>query len=199
VRAYAARAAIAAGAVAVLLLAACSDDDDGGDASPTPPAPNVTPQAPAIIDGQSFISTAAGYAVEFPEGWSPDDNFLYTPDTVTDVFFAPVEGEGAQGNVQIRCDFDDGALAAQEFIDARIAVAEEFAQGDVTQEAATVANEQAVRLTYRQQANPEVVLQKVDIVMFASGCGWTITLAQGEEQDYAAEFEQMLSTFRFTG
>jgi hypothetical protein len=185
-------------ALALPLLAACSDDDSGSDGpTVTPAAPDVTPEAPAIIDGQVFISVASGYAVEFPETWAPDDNFLFTPQTVTDVFFAPAEGEGAQGNIQVRCDRDDGSLTAQEFIDARVQVAEGFALGEVQQDEVTMGGEPAIRLQYEQAPSPTITVQKTDIIFFSHGCGWTVTLTQATDQDYSAEFAALLSTFRF--
>jgi hypothetical protein len=193
------RACLLVAALALPLLAACSDDEGGGSATPTAAAPGVTPEDPAIIDGQVFISVASGYAVEYPEGWSPDDNFLFTPQTVSDVFFAPVEGdgEGAQGNIQVRCDRADGSLTAEDFIEARAAVASGFALGDVQRTPITIADVQGERIEYQQAPTPDITVAKTDLVFFGHGCGWTVTLTQGLDQDYRPQFDAMVATFRF--
>jgi hypothetical protein len=185
-------------AVTLVLVAGCTDNEASDDQLRTM-VPQVTPQAPAIIDGQNFFSVASGYGVEYPEGWVPDDNFLFTQQTVTDVFFAPPQGEGAQGNIQVRCDRDTGALTEQQFVDARITAAQGFALGDVQQDVTSVAGVPAVRLRYQQAPSPTVTVAKLDIIFFSHGCGWTITLTQGLSQDYSEQFATLLNSFRFAG
>ena len=179
---------------------ACNDDDgDPPAATATAPAAQSTPEDPAIIDGQTFISVASSYRIEFPEGWTPDDNFIYAPTTVTDVFFAPVGNTPVQANVQVRCDRDLGDFTAEEYIAARRQVADGFAITEVTESAATVAGQAAVRLSYQQRPGGETVVDKTDVIFFSNGCGWTLTLTDDTTEDRSSEFDTMLTTFAFTG
>lgn len=194
------RIAIAAFGVALVLFGVACNDDDGGGPAATPTAlAEVTPADPAIIDGQIFISTASGYRVEFPQGWTPDDNFLYTPDQVIDVFFGPAGTAEVQANIQIRCDRETQGFTSEEYIAARRQVAEGFAIDQVQEQASTVAGVPAVMLTYQQRPGGTTTVDKTDVIFTGHGCGWTISLTEDPSEDQRPQLDAMLATFTFVG
>jgi len=188
---------IAAAALAAVAVA-CNDDDSGRQPSATAPVAETTQGPPGIVDGNTFISTARNYKVDFPEGWKPDENFLFTGAFAIDAFIAPEEVSGVEPSINVRCDFNsDGAITHEAFITARRSVAEGFAFQGVQEAAVTLGGEQAVQFTYEQLAG-QTKVKKVEVAYAGHGCAWTVTLTNAADDDnYGDDFAAALSSFAF--
>jgi hypothetical protein len=187
-------AALAIGAVA------CGDDNGDGGTPPQATAPVAQPSAgpPGIVDGNTFISTARNYKIDFPEGWKPDENFLFTANFAIDAFIAPAEVSGVEPSINVRCDFNaDNAITHEDFVAARRSVAEGFSYQDVQEAPVTLGGEQAVQFTYEQLAGDKKV-KKVEVAYAGHGCAWTVTLTNAADDDnYADAFAASLASFSF--
>jgi hypothetical protein len=182
------------------IMVACDDDGNGSSPAGTQGASSQTPQStlvPGVIEGNTFVSVSKGYRLTFPEGWTPDENFIDTPTYAIDAFIDP-EVEGAvQPNMTVRCDYVGSQTTLGEFVEARRQVTEGFAVGDLTEEIATLAGVPAVRLEYEQRSG-DIDLRKSDIYAIQGDCAWTITTTQAAEGDDVEAFEEMLASFQFT-
>lgn len=193
-------ASLMAAAALAAVAVACGDDDGGGEPQPsvTAPVADATQGPPGIVDGNTFISTARNYKVDFPDGWKPDENFLFTGAFAIDAFIAPEAVDGVEPSINVRCDFNaDGAITHEAFITARRAVAEGFAYQGVEEAAVTLGGEQAVQFTYEQLAG-QTKVKKVEVAYAGHGCAWTVTLTNSAGDDnYADDFAASLSSFAF--
>ena len=100
---FRAASAVAAAALAAVTIA-CGGGDGGGNPQPSATAPiaEATQGPPGIVDGNTFISTARNYKIDFPEGWKPDENFLFTGAFAIDAFIAPEEVSGVEPSINVR-------------------------------------------------------------------------------------------------
>lgn len=188
---------IAAAALAAVAMA-CNDDDSDPQPSATAPVAETTQGPPGIVDGNTFISTARNYKIDFPQGWKPDENFLFTGAFAIDAFIAPEEVSGVEPSINVRCDFNaDGAITHEAFVTARRSVAEGFAFQGVQEAAVTLGGEQAAQFTYEQLAG-QTKVKKIEVAYAGHGCAWTVTLTNAADDDnYADEFAAALSSFAF--
>ncbi len=188
---------VAVAALAAIAMA-CDDDASSPQPSVTAPVAEATQGPPGIVDGNTFISTARNYKVDFPEGWKPDENFLFTGAFAIDAFIAPEAVNGVEPSINVRCDFNaDGAITHEAFITARRSVAEGFAFQGVQESAVTLDGEQAVQFTYEQLAG-QTKVKKVEIAYAGHDCAWTVTLTNAADDDnYVDDFAAALSSFAF--
>lgn len=198
---------------AVGLSAGCADNGD--DSAPTPstagtPVADVTAGPPGIVDGQTFISVARAYKVDFPEGWQPDENFFITSDFAFDAFLAPEPVNGVKPNIIVRCEYQrEGNFTSESFLQEKRGLADGFAQGEVAEQAVTIAGEQALQLTYTRDTGGQsatgtpvasLVIDKQEIHFVSHGCGWSIELTHAADDDqYTELFATILASFAFTG
>ena len=181
---------------------ACGDDDNGGgdDATPaTTPVAGITQGPPGIVEGNTYISTALNYRVEFPDGWRVDEAFFVDPATRLDAFFAGEQVNGVEPNIQVRCDrLEAQGLTPQAFVDARSQAARAFAFRDVAESPVAIAGNQGRRFEYQQMAG-ETLVDKTEVAFAAGACGWTLALtrAAGDGQ-HSQGFDRMLASFALT-
>jgi hypothetical protein len=178
--------------LAAVAVVGCSDDTITADDTPTP---FTRPDRPSgIVEGTTFTSVALGYAIEFPEGWTPDEAIIDTPSFVTDVFLSPTEEAGVKTNVTVSCAHQMTDAAG--FLDSKRRFAEEFQRSGVEESATAVLGTPGIRLVYEQQAGA-TTLRKTETHFAEADCGWTVALTEGLEVDNSGLYDQMLSTFRF--
>jgi hypothetical protein len=209
------RWAVIAGMVsAVVVIVACGNGDDGDDrndvvgATPTVAAEGSPTPAPPEVDGQTYTFHEKGYAVDAPEGWRFEPNYLFDPagsQYPQDALFHEDVIDDVQPNMAIGCLIErPGQETSEEFREARRALAEQTGTGEVTERELMVSGLPAYALDYRQELRDrdgeEVLaeIDKTDVVLVSGGCRWilTFTAPSGYRGEYQSAFDALVDSFR---
>jgi hypothetical protein len=192
-------------AILSLGLAACGGGGDGGEvAEPTAagtaeapsPAPVPTLATTPTITGNLFEFPERGYSVEFPEGWTPEPNFLPGPDFSVDAFFSPDEVRGIQPNISVTCETVPEGTTLQQYFDGKNDVTRQVTHLEPDVRSREVGGLAAMVSHYaRADSNPP--LEKSEAVFISDRCGWSIamTVPLGGDTEYADVFEAFLDSF----
>lgn len=196
-----------AGIVAILALglAACGGGN-GDDEAPEPTAttateqPTVeappTPLSTPTITGNLFEYEEKGYSVRFPEGWTPQPNFLPAPDISVDAFFAPEEVGGIQPNIAVTCEAVPEDVTLQEYFDGKVDIVRQVAKLEPEVSSREVSGHEALVSSYERKES-EPPLRKTEVIFLTERCGFGIalTVPAGGGGAYQEQFDEFLGSF----
>lgn len=162
---------------------------------PTVEAPTV-PQGTPTITGNLLEFEAKGYSVRFPEGWTPQPNFLPAPDISVDAFFAPEEIGGIQPNIAVTCEALQENVTLQEYFDAKLDIVRQVTQLEPEVSSREVSGQEALVSSYTREES-DTPLQKTEVVFLTEKCGFGIalTVPAGQGGDYQQQFDEFLGSF----
>lgn len=201
-RAFAPLATLLLAVIAIAGLVACDGSDGNGGATATP-GQTTTPGQPtalptAEIEGTRFESSVLPYAVEFPEGWTPDDNAIVRGEEIYDVFFSPEMAEEVQPNFSVSCRRLQEPLALELFANQHRQQLTEVGGGELVIEGqpAEVSGQPAFFITSTLD-DPEVSLRKSEYILVTDTCAWTITMTvpKAAGEGYDRLFNSFVSSF----
>ena len=180
-------------------LAACGD---GGEAEPTVPgqqSPSAegTPLGEPTISGNLFEFQEKGYSVRFPEGWTPQPNFLPGPGLTIDAFFAPEEVQGIQPNIAVSCETLPEETTLRAYFDSKLDVVRQVVGVEPETGSRQAGGQEGLWSRFaREEAEPS--LEKIEVVFITERCGWSIamTVPLGGETDYQDVFDEFVDSFR---
>jgi hypothetical protein len=148
------------------------------------------------ITGNLFEYQDKGYSVRFPEGWTPEPNFLPAADFSVDAFFAPDEIRGIQPNIAVTCDALPEDVTLKEYFDGKVDIVRQVAQVEPEVSSREVSGQEALVSSYaREESEPP--LQKTEVVFITDRCGFSIalTVPPGEGSDFQELFDDFLDSF----
>jgi hypothetical protein len=197
------------------LITACGNGDDRENGEERPdPTPTVdaaavpTPVTPEV-DGRTYTFRAKGYAVDVPEGWRFEPNYILDragAQFAQDVMFHEDVIDSVQPNVIIECLRPrEDELSSEDLRDRRLAVAELAGDGEVAQGEVEVGGEQAYVIRFEQSLrdrDDDDVIARIDrteVLLVHGECRWMIAFVTpgGHRDAYEAAFDEVLASFRF--
>jgi hypothetical protein len=193
----------------VLGLAACGGNGEEKVSTPETASPEaggqptavaqVTPTGPGAgytVSGSFFESQEKGYSVNFPEGWTPDPNFLPGTDFSIDAFFAPEEVGGLKPNLAVTCDALSERTDLKAYFDRKVDIIRQTAQVEPEISSLEVAGQEALMARVERETN-KPPLVKTEVVFFGGKCAWIVDLSAplGGQTDYDALLNSFLQSF----
>lgn len=178
--------------VALALAAvACQGENGHEDGTEATPLALPTPAGTPIISDSQFESPGR-YSARIPDGWSADPNFLGTPFSNTDAFFAPSEEAGVKPNITVTCEAIEEGTALEAYFEPKRELVKELTGTEAGVRQTQVDGREAFIAEYSPTKEPPKV-DKTDIVFVNEGHGWTISLVTPEGQ--RAVYEPILDDF----
>ncbi len=190
-------------------LASCGGGGEGGQvAEPGTAEPGATEQAtvaasPTIVLGTPTITDnlfefkEKGYSVRFPEGWTPEPNFLPAPGFSVDAFFAPDEIGGIRPNIAVTCQTLPEGVTLKEYFDGKLDIVRQVTLLEPEVSSRKVSGQDALVSHYEREETDQP-LQKTEVVFINERCGWSIalTVPLSAPTDYQDVFNEFLDSFR---
>ncbi|MEX2246803.1 MAG: hypothetical protein WEC75_08955 [Dehalococcoidia bacterium] len=176
-------------------LAACG----GSGGAVQTPEPSVTQSAaepPAVIEGTSFLDVADGYSVQFPAGWTADDDALSAGTLSLDTFFSPETIGEVQPNVSVTCERLAVSNDLLTYYDNYKATVERFMATGFIETTGVVAGQPARLISY-QLTRESLTLAKTEAVLIGGDCAYRIALTAppGSEGQFRPLFDSFLASF----
>jgi hypothetical protein len=171
--------------------------EPGATEQPTVAAlPTIVLGTPTIT-GNLFEFEDKGYSVRFPEGWTPEPNFLPGPQLAVDAFFAPDEVQGMQPNIAVTCETLPEGMDLKEYFDRMVDVVRQIALVEPEVSSREVSGQEALVSSFtREDTKPP--LKKIEVFFVTERCGWSVALTSplGGENGYEALFDEFLDSFK---
>jgi hypothetical protein len=169
----------------------------GGEPTATAGATATGPAGGFTVSGNLFESQDKGYSVRFPEGWTPDPDFLTGPGFSVDAFFATAEVGGLKPNLAVTCDTLSERTDLRGYFDKKVEIARKTAGVQPEISSLEVAGQEALMSRVERQT-PSPPLVKTEVVFFGGRCAWTVDLTAplGGQADYEGLFSDFLQSFR---
>jgi hypothetical protein len=192
-------------AIFALGLAACGGGGGEGEvAEPTAAgtveqptaAPIPTAASTPTITGNLFEYPERGYSVEFPDGWTPQPNFLPAADFSVDAFFAPDEVNGIQPNISVTCEAPPEGMSLQDYFNKKVDVIRQVVKVEPDVRSRQVSGQEAMISDYSREKD-EPKLEKMEAVFITDKCAWSIamTVPSGGGTTYQDMFNAFLDSF----
>lgn len=183
------------------ILGACGDEESAAPSEPTLSpvfAPTAGPRP--TIEGSSYTFPARGYAVAFPEGWTPSPDAITFGSMKTDIFTAPDDGSGAGTTaIVIQCSELEPLPSQSEWSTTRADTYRALGAVDL-RDAGHVPVSGADATIYEYTVVTEKgTVKKTDLVFIGGRCAWVVSLGVPESADTVSArsvFEAFYRSFR---